>query len=143
MLFRVPDSSDSIILRFLTKVETKSAKQTGGNQSRGVGESSENIPGFLAPVSCEGVREPCPSSGFCSCHSAQKFCVGQIHLEEPAVPLLTSRNELFCFCHSVIAIVMDHKNQPQTLWHTKINIYFSLTCVLVGWSSLSWAWLNL
>lgn len=63
------------------------------------------------------------------------------------VPLLTSKNELFCFVlvcfHSVIATLMAHKNQPKTWWHTKINIYFLLTCVLVGWSSLSWAWLNL
>lgn len=87
------DSSESMFYPFLTKVETRATEQNGGDGSRAAGKSSENKSAFPTPLSQEGVRGPCFSSGFCSCHSVQKFQVGQTHLEgqhSPFLPLLMS-----------------------------------------------------
>lgn len=71
----------------LTKLERRPAKQTGGDQSNAIRELPENSSGFLTPLRWEAVREPCSSSGFCSCHSAQeqKLQVGQLHWEAPEI----------------------------------------------------------
>ena len=43
------DSSESMILCFMTKVETRATEQTGRDRSRAVGKSSENKSAFPTP----------------------------------------------------------------------------------------------
>lgn len=58
LLCRALDSSDSMILYFLTKVETRSTEQTGEDGSSVVGESLENNRAFPTPSARKGSEDP-------------------------------------------------------------------------------------
>lgn len=113
LLFRVPDSSDSIILCFLTKVEAKICKAGWWKSVQCCGRIIRKYPWLPHSLQVCGGQRILFLQWLLFLSFSTKFQVGQMHLEGPVVPLLTSKNEPFCFCHSVIATVMAHKNHPQ------------------------------